>query len=468
MDSAAIAQFSQKMWNDSIVPALTDYIRIPAKSPMFDPDWEENGHIERAVDLVEQWCRENGPAEMTIEVVRLPGRTPVILMEIEGDGEGTVLLYGHLDKQPEMSGWRDGFGPWDPILEEGRLYGRGGADDGYSAFAAVIALRALREHGGRHARAVVLIEASEESGSPDLPAYLDHLDDRIGLVDLVVCLDSGCGDYERLWGTTSLRGMAAGTLRVEVLRDGVHSGDAGGIVPSSFRILRHLLSRVECPETGRVTVMACHTEIPEQRREQADVAAVVLGETVHARFPWSAAAVPHTDDIAQLILARTWSPALEITGMDGIPAIENAGNVLRPITEAKLSFRLPPTADPVAATAAIAEVLTADPPQGALVEFDPESPAGGWNAPPLATWLGDAVEKASQEAWGKPAAWMGEGGTIPFMAMLGQKFPEAQFLITGVLGPEANAHGPNEFLHVPFATRLTGAVARVLQEHASR
>ena len=468
MDPAAVARLSQRTWEESIVPAITDYIRIPAKSPMFDPDWEEHGHIEDAVSLVEGWCRENGPPGLAIEVVRLPGRTPVILMEMEGEGDDTVLLYGHLDKQPEMTGWREPLAPWEPVLEDGRLYGRGGADDGYSAFAAVTALRALREHGGSHARAVVLIEGSEESGSPDLPAYLDHLADRIGQVDLVVCLDSGCGDYERMWGTTSLRGMAAGTLRVEVLRDGVHSGDAGGIVPSSFRILRQLISRVECPETGRVTVMACHAEIPEQRREQAETAAAILGDTVHSRFPWSDTTSPHSGDVAKLVLARTWEPSLEITGVGGIPAIEDAGNVLRPATEAKLSFRLPPTSDPVAATEAITEVLTADPPQGASVSFDPEDPAGGWSAPALSPWLEAAVEKASQEAWGKPAAWMGEGGTIPFMAMLGEKFPEAQFLITGVLGPEANAHGPNEFLHVPYATRLTSAVARVLHEHASR
>src|SRR3989475_4940410 len=236
--------FVQRAWDGDIVPALTEYIRIPAKSPMFDAKWAEHGHIERAVTLITEWARQRRIEGLTLDVVRLEGRTPVILMETPGAGGDTVLLYGHCDKQPEMAGWAADCGPGTPVRRGNRLFGRGAGDDGYAAFAALTAIEALQAQGVRHSRCVVLIEASEESGSPDLPAYVEALADRIR-PGLVVCLDSGCGDCDHLWATTSLRGIISGTLTVEVLSEGVHSGAASGIVPSSFRILRQLLDRIE-------------------------------------------------------------------------------------------------------------------------------------------------------------------------------------------------------------------------------
>jgi acetylornithine deacetylase/succinyl-diaminopimelate desuccinylase-like protein len=400
-----------------------------------------------------------------------PGRTPLIFIDIPGDpdaGDETVLLYGHLDKQPEMTGWREGLGPWQPVREGDKLYGRGGADDGYSAFASLTALEALARQGIAHARCVVLIEACEESGSPDLPAYVDHLAARIGTPSLVVCLDSGCGDYERLWGTTSLRGMVTGDLQIEVLREGVHSGDASGIVASSFRILRQLLSRLEDEDSGAVRPALLHCEIPADRRAQAQRMAEVLREGVFSKYPFAGEMGPVSTDPAELILNRTWRPALSITGMDGIPATVDAGNVLRPTTTAKLSLRLPPTVDGHAASAGVKQLLEADPPYGARVHFEAEAPATGWNAPAFDPWLEQALERASQAYFGRSAVFMGEGGSIPFMGMLGERFPAAQFLITGVLGPGSNAHGPNEFLHVPTGRRLTACVASVLADHAQR
>ena len=464
---AALAH-SETTWEEAILPALARYIAIPNRSPSFDREWREHGHMERAVSLVADWCRARPVPGLTLEIVRLPNRTPLILMEIAGAVDDTVLLYGHLDKQPEMTGWSEGLGPWTPVRRGDRLYGRGGADDGYSAFAAVTALELLARARARHARCVVLIEACEESGSFDLPAYVDHLAARIGKPSLIVALDSGCGNYDQLWGTTSLRGMVTGTLRVEILREGVHSGDASGVVPSSFRILRELLSRIDDERTGEIRVPALHTATPPDRVAQAEAAAVVLGDSVSSRFPFVDGARPMGANNAERILARTWQPTLSITGIDGIPAPGSAGNVLRPYTAAKLSLRIPPSVNGVAATAALKRVLEADPPYGARVSFDAEMPGQGWNAPPFAPWLERAMNEASQTYWGKSAVFMGEGGTIPFMGMLGEKFPEAQFLITGVLGPGANAHGPNEFLHIPTAKRLTCAVARVLEAHAER
>jgi acetylornithine deacetylase/succinyl-diaminopimelate desuccinylase-like protein len=454
-------------WDSDIVPRLVEYVSIPAKSPHFDPAWEAHGHLERVVRLAETWVRAQPVRGLEVEIVRIPGRTPLLLFATGGAGERTVLLYGHLDKQPEMTGWRAGGGPWVPLVEGEKLYGRGAADDGYAVFAALSAIAALDAANVPHARCVGLIEACEESGSYDLPAYLALLKPRLGNVDLVVGLDSGCGDYERLWMTTSLRGLAAGTLKVEVLTEGVHSGDASGVVPSSFRIARRLVERLEDSANGWILPSAFHARIPVERVEQAGQAAAILGETVFRKYPFAGGTRPMVGDGGEALLNRTWRPALSVIGADGLPPIESAGNVLRPSTSLKLSLRLPPTVDGNAAAAAMKATLEADPPHGASVTFTAEQGATGWNAPPTAPWLAAAIDAASKSRYGKPAAAMGEGGTIPFMAMLGEYFPDAQFLITGVLGPHSNAHGPNEFLHIGYAKRLTACVADVLAAHAA-
>ena len=464
--SAATARIAHQ-WDAEIVPRLVDYIRIPAKSPHFDSAWEANGHIERVIRLAEQWARQQSIPGLSVEIVRLPGRTPVLLFEVPGDDERTVLLYGHLDKQPEMVGWRADGGPWTPLVEDGKLYGRGGADDGYAIFAALSAIGALAAQGVAHARCVGIIETCEESGSYDLPAYLDALQPRLGNVDLVIGLDSGCGDYERLWMTTSLRGLASGTLTVQVLTEGVHSGDASGVVPSSFRIARKLLDRLEDASTGWILPSAFHTRIPDERVAQAAEAAAILGDIVFRKYPFSGGTRPMLDDAAEALLNRTWRPALSVIGADGLPAIANAGNVLRPRTSLELSLRLPPMVDGHAATAAMKSLLESEPPHGAQVTFEPAQGATGWNAPATRPWLAQALDDASRAVYGKSMAAMGEGGTIPFMAMLGERFPQAQFLITGVLGPKSNAHGPNEFLHIEYAKRLTCCVAHVLAAHAA-
>ena len=460
-----LRSFIRETWQTSIVPALKEYIAIPNESPAFDPQWQEHGHMDRAVDLFSRWATEQQISGLELHMARAEGRTPLLLMEIPGEGRGTVLLYGHLDKQPPMEGWRPDLGPWTPVLEDGKLYGRGGADNGYGMFAALTAIKALKLESIPCARCVVLIEGCEESGSFDLPHYVDALADRIGTPDLVVCLDSGCGDYERMWVTTSLRGVINATLSVSTLTEGVHSGAASGIVPSSFRILRGLLGRLEDESTGEILPPELHVEIPPDRLAQARAAAEVLGTGVHGEYPFQPGATPVTEEPAELVLNRTWRPQLEIIGAAGLPGLEQAGNVLRPQTRVKLSLRLPPTADPDAAVACLRETLTKDPPYGAKVAFEPGQGTGGWNAPAFTPWLEDSMSRASREFFGKDACATGEGGTIPFMAMLAEKFPKAQFMITGVLGPRSNAHGPNEFLHIETGINLTGCVARVLQDH---
>lgn len=456
-------------WDDSIVPELIDYIRIPNKSPAFDPNWQANGFMEKVVDQFVNWAQALAIPGMVLDVVRLEGRTPLIYMDIpatdQTQADRTTLMYGHLDKQPEMKGWKDGLGSWIPVMDGDKLYGRGGADDGYAMFASLTAITALQEQNIPHARCVVIIEACEESGSYDLPFYIDTLADRIGQPDLVICLDSGCGNYDQLWCTSSLRGLAGGTLSVDIIRSGAHSGDASGIVPDSFRIVRQLLDRIEDANTGHILIHEAYAEIPTSRQDQAKIAADVIGTKSYTRFPFTDAAKPVTDDLTELVLNRTWRPVLSVIGADGLPPVADAGNVLRPNTTVKISLRLPPTVDAEIVSKKMQEIFETDPPYGAQISFKPDWAASGWHAPELADWLENSIDQASNTFFGKQAVHMGEGGSIPFMGMLGEKFPQAQFMITGVLGPKSNAHGPNEFLHIPTGKKLTCCVARVIADH---
>jgi acetylornithine deacetylase/succinyl-diaminopimelate desuccinylase-like protein len=465
MDFTRARQSTDSIFKDSIVPRLSEYIRIPNKSPLFDSEWQAHGHMDRAAELMATWCREQPIAGLKVEIVREPGRTPLLFCEIPGSGNETVLLYGHMDKQPEFTGWQKGLSPWEPVLRDGKLYGRGGADDGYAVFSSLTAIRLLQDQKIPHARCVVLIEACEESGSYDLPHYVDRLADRIGTPSLVVCLDAECGNYDQLWCTTSLRGNLVGDLTIEGLTEGVHSGAGTGIAPSVFRIARTLLARVESDVTGDLLVDELTAPIPAERIDQARAAAAVLGTQIAGKLPFVPGARALSDSPVELVINNTWRPTLAVTGAAGLPAMENAGNVLLPRVEFKLSFRLPPTADAAAAAAAVKARLEADPPYGVHVRFEIGSSLAGWDAPPVATWLESSMRDASLASFGRDAMYLGTGGSIPFIGMLGERFPETQFLVTGVLGPHANAHGPNEFLHLDCAKNVTLCVAKVIADH---
>lgn len=461
-------EFVCQQWDDEILPSLCEYIKIPNKSPHFDSNWQEHGYMDQAVNHIASWCKAHAPKGMTLQVIRLEGRTPLIFMEIPGQINETVLLYGHLDKQPEMSGWDEDLHPWKPVIKNGRLYGRGGADDGYSAYASLTAISALEAQGLPYPRCVLIIEACEESGSYDLPYYIELLKEKIGKPSLVICLDSGAGNYEQLWMTTSLRGNVVGELSVELINEGVHSGNASGIVADSFRVARQLIERLEVADTGEIKLPQLYCDIPQERIVQAMQCALVLGNEVYCEFPWHDDVEPVVEDKTQLILNRTWRPALTVTGADGFPAIADAGNVMRPITAFKLSMRLPPLVEPKKAAKVIHDTLTKNPPYNAKVHFKVDDGSSGWNAPALPEWLAKAAFEASKTYYDKPAAYMGEGGTIPFMGMLGEQFPEAQFMITGVLGPHSNAHGPNEFLHLDMVKKLTSCVSFVLYSFSNQ
>lgn len=466
MDLERLRTSIDKVWDESIVDRLTAYVRIPNKSPLFDPEWERNGHMEAAVTLMADWCRQQPVPGMRVEIRRLPGKTPLLLVDIPGDLPGCVLLYGHLDKQPEFTGWLPGLGPWEPVIRDGKLYGRGAADDGYAVFSSLTAIAALKAQKVPLARCVLLIEACEESGSIDLPAHLEALGDALGDPSLVVCLDAECGNYEQVWCTTSLRGMLTGSLRVQILTEGVHSGMATGIAPTPFRVVSQLLTRVENPVTGDLLLDELQAAIPKDRRAQINAAAQVLGEQVAGKLPWAPGVQALSNDPAELIINSTWRATLAVTGAEGLPPVRSAGNVLLPELTFKLSLRLAPTTDPQVSGKALRAALESDPPYGAKVTFESGGGAAGWNAPAFAPWLEESINRASKQVYGRDAVHIGCGGSIPFMGMLGARFPRTQFFITGVLGPHANAHGPNEFLHIDYAKKLTACVSLVLADHA--
>ncbi len=465
-----LATLSAEYWEKEALPVLAEYTRLPCLSPEYDEAWAGHGHIERAAELLSQWAASRPIEGLQVALSQLPGLTPVILAEVpahgrHGDDEAPVLLYGHFDKQPPLGAWREGLGPFEPVREGDRLYGRGTADDGYSIFAALGAIELAQATGAGHPRCIAIIEGSEESGSPHLPAYLEALGERLGEAgpSLVVCLDSGAASYDRLWTTTSLRGLLGATITVKVLEEGIHSGAGGGLVPDSFRLLRQLFSRIEDEKTGEVLLPSCRVEVPAGRvAEAAELASVVDDGD---RFP----AVPglrlgNGVGAAERLLARSWQASLAYVGIEGLPPIEEAGNVLRPYTKAKIAMRIPPSSDSKRAAEELLQALTTDPPEGAEVRVDDIVPADGFDAPETAPWLAAAVKAASEAYFGAPSGAMGEGGTIPFLSALLGSYPSAQFLVTGVLGPQSNAHGPNEMLHIPTAKALTACVAHVLSQ----
>jgi acetylornithine deacetylase/succinyl-diaminopimelate desuccinylase-like protein len=466
LDPATLVSTVEGAWEEALV-TLCRYTEIDCLSPAFDASWREHHKIADAATLLADWVSARAIPGLAVQIVEIPDRTPALLVEIPasqpGPDAGAVLIYGHLDKQPPLGEWRSGLAPFQPVREGDRLYGRGTADDGYSTFAALLAVEALAGLGVPYGRIVVLIEASEESGSPDLAAHLDALEPRIGRPKLVVCLDSGCHTYDRLWLTTSLRGLAQVKLSVSVLTEGIHSGNSGAGVPSSFRVLRELLSRIEDETTGDIVLAELRAPIPELHREIAQKVAQEFPHAVRAELPITEGLELAGSSEADRLLGRAWRPTLCVTGIGGIPGSSDAGNVLRASTTAVLSVRLPPSLDAGRAERALYEALTADPPQGASVHVEVQA-SQGWAGGELPDWLDDALSEASVGAFGRNYSCIGEGGTIPFLAALDARFPGVPFVATGVLGPQSNAHGPNEFLHIPMVKSLTAAVASLLAD----
>ena len=451
-------------WSGDFLDALQDMVRIPAVSPSFSPDWEADGHIEEIIQYAAEWLRAQNDPDLGVRISRLPGRTPLLIATMPGSTADAqnVLLYGHLDKQPAGEGWTIPGGAWNPTLNDGYLFGRGSADDVYSLFAMWGAICAAKASGAGYPACTLLLEGSEESSSCDLPAHMDALASVIGQPDLVICLDAFTPNYERLWATSSLRGIVVMDLTVDVLDASTHSGDAGSIVPSPFRILRELLDRVEDATDGSVLLPELTTAVP------ASVSDVITGmvrdglTTPMSGFPVLAGVESDQASLFDEFLRRAWSPSVTYAGMDGFPSSKKAASIILPGITVRLSIRTPPDLDPDIAAGALVEAFTKAPPSGARVKVDVIAAEAGWPGTELTDILTTAVTAASERNFGAAAGQFAAGVTIPFVGMLSRRFPAAKVLTIGALGPDSNPHAPDESLNLAAAAKVTACVADIL------
>lgn len=207
-------------WDTSVEEALKSFIRLPALSPDFDKKWEENGVLLKALEDAQAWAEKQGIKGLRCEIIKDDGFTPCLFVEVDATSdkkfERSVFFYGHLDKQPPNEGWDPDKSAWEPVIQNGRLYGRGAVDDGYAFYTSLAAVKALQTLGIPHPRCVGLFETCEESSSRHYESYLKEAEQKLGDIGLVIALDSCCGDYDRLWVTSSLRGMLGARLKFEL------------------------------------------------------------------------------------------------------------------------------------------------------------------------------------------------------------------------------------------------------------
>lgn len=457
-----VYQNIEEAWRGDALEALADFVRLPALSPDFDAQWEQNGVLLRALEDAARWGKTHFP-DGIFEILSHPGVTPVLWVAIPGTRPGRpALFYGHFDKQPEAGTWSEGLAPFEPVLRDGRLYGRGTADDGYSFYAALTAARAMDEAGRTRPRIMGIFETREESGSGDLPHYLPEIAARTGRPSVLTVLDLGVQDKTRLWRTQSLRGVVTFTLRVDVLESGVHSGVTSGIVPSSFAVMRTLLDRLEDPATGQVKVRSMHVPEPVRHMPALRRLAELSGDALWRRFPWAGDTEPRSFDPLELLLKNGWQPTLSILGAEGLPPVREAGALLRASTTLKLSFRIPPGADAEAAAREAVELVTTNVPSKARVTVSNLHAESGFEAPAGADWLDAAWARASEELFGASAEELFDGATIGILPKFVDAFGPCPFLCTGVLGTEDNAHAPDESVSLTYLTKLTCAVAAML------
>jgi acetylornithine deacetylase/succinyl-diaminopimelate desuccinylase-like protein len=467
MNYGTTSSMIEASFEKEVLPGLSEFIKIDNLSPFYDLEWNSNGKQDKAAQFILDWVKAQSVDGLKAEIIKDADKSPLIFVEIDARGGSTknFMLYGHFDKQPHFTGWAEGLGPTIPVIRDGFLYGRGGADDGYAIFSAIVGIKAIQDQGLPHGRVVIVIEGSEESGSPHLVHYLNQLKERIGEPDLMVCLDSGAQDYDRLWVTSSLRGNLIVDITCEVLAEGVHSGAGTGLAPDSFMILRNILDRLEDSTTGRVN-SAFQVEIPQERIEDAQKVADLKKEHILEHVKLIEGVKGMSNDYAQLILKNTWEPTLCLTGASFIPPHETAGNVLRPKTTLRLSMRLPPSLDAPQAAEKLIQILSENPPYNAKITCVKRAPGSGWNNKKLSNKLHESLNTTSLKLWGKEYLSFGEGGSIPFIKQLADSFPSCEIVVIGVLGPNSNAHSCNEGLHIDYCKKITATLAHTLSDYS--
>ena len=471
VDKAATDRNIDEKWDDWYVKGLSDFIRVPNLSPNYDAEFLTNGKIEEAMELVDNYINQLQIEGLSKKVFQPEGSCPLVVYVVEPThgSEKNVMLYGHLDKQPWMDGWAEGLAPTEPVIRGEYLYGRGGADDGYAPFSCMLAIKNLQLQGVKLPRCALVLETEEESGSANLLTLLDLAKDFIGRPDFCFCMDSGAFNYDQLWCTSSLRGINIVDLKVDFGKSGYHSGEVGGIIPETFRIVRELLNRVDDPTTGRVHD-DFQVQIPQWAQDEARFMADLSGATMHNKYDYHEGCQPmDADNLPEMYLNNTWRANLSITGAAGLPDTSIAGNVVRASTQVRLSLRLPPSANPVETEAKLIQKLTTNVPYNAKVEAVGGHTGQGWCMKDMEPWLNGAIKKAGSDFFdGRDTGTYGMGGSIPFLAELDKMYPSTFILALGLIGPKANAHAPNECINLTFAKKLTKALSHLIAEVAAK
>jgi acetylornithine deacetylase/succinyl-diaminopimelate desuccinylase-like protein len=459
---------------EELIPAICEFIKIPNQSRLFDAEWATNGLQEKACQFAIDFANSQKLKGFSIQFIQEEGKTPALLGIVDpfaGSGEvtedlkKTILMYGHIDKQPPLNGkWSEGLGPHTPVIKDGKLYGRGGNDDGYAWFSCVLMAKALQENNLPHNRLVFFFETDEESGSRDLMYYLNKFKAKIGVPSLIFCLDSGTTDYEHMCLTTTLRGLVCFKLRVDVLKQGLHSGSSSGVVPSSFRIMRNILEQFENSNNGNLPA-ELYVDIPKDKYQQAQELIENKGGKIDFKFPMVEGMDSMGNTGFQDYINRIWKPQLSITGIDGLPSCSTAGNVLLPYTQVCCSLRIPPSKNSKEAKEQIENFFSkVKVPHNAKFSYNVYKSGTGFECPSYSKSVLEVINKAGNETFDKPVLYYGEGGSIPFLNDIKNVFPKAQFIVTGVLGPESNAHGPDEMLHLGFLENLVVTMGKILRD----
>eukprot|EP01134_Creolimax_fragrantissima_P007648 CFRG7648T1 len=465
MDATKTQAFVDKHFQEKFVDTLSGFIKIPNCTPAFDADYLTNGHIQTAIKYILDFTDSLKIPGLTHSVYDDESRPPMVCIVYPGEVKQNVMIYGHLDKQPFMEGrWSEGLDALTPVIRDNKLYGRGSADDGYSVLAALLSIQAAREQGVPLPRICILLETEEESGSENLLYLMEQaqVKEALGKPDICICLDSETADYDKIWVTSSLRGLAACNLKIEVMESGQHSGLAGGIVPETFTIARQLLDRLEDSTTG-VVVDEFNSQPDDKKRNEAKEVAEYHGSSLFTNFKLlEGVSAMSEHDLAQMYLQNVWYASLSVTGGCGLPDVSDAGNVLRPWTQLRVGIRLPPNVNGHDAAKKLEEVLTKDPPYGCKISVTGLQGGNGFCTKPFPIYLNDSIRDASMAFFGQAHSSFGIGGSIPFLSELGQKYPEAQIIPMGAMGPDCNAHNPDESIDLPYAKKFVCFLSHLL------
>ena len=469
MDTQQCVDYCTQAWSEGgyALEGLKGIIRIPNLSPGYDKEYFTNGLVYQALHYMADWVKAQGLKNCNVRTFEEPNKEPLLLVDIGATTDKNVLpvlTYGHLDKMPHLdpAGWSEGLSATNPVVRNDKVYGRGTNDDCYEGFVVVTAVKYLEEHNIPHPRVIMLMETGEESGDEEIVRYLHKLRPELGDVGVVLVIDAEAEDYKTLWCCKSLRGVAMGVLTVEHLRQPCHSGMATGLVPDTFRICRMLLSRLEDEQTGEVKLKEAHVDIPEAARQQLHSIAQQLGESCVEIVDRLPGAQLLSTDLTQLLINKAWLPGLAVTGQDGLPVLEQGSNVIRTKTALKLSMRLPPGVDSKKFNLLMKQVLEADPPYGARVQYEIVDGGDGWYGKDFNEVTASSLSRASQAVFGQDPLFYGEGGSIPLCNLLEELWPNAEIIVTGAAGVDSNAHGFDESLNLPYTSKFTAVLTSFL------